>query len=171
MNTSIDKIVLWQLRHRLWIYSEKSTEILPKNMLLPSEALMPKKKRTRAQIRRDARCSDDVPSTDDENVVSDDSIQQDFNIETSSDESVWSMWRTHCAFWIRTWRSSSSYWETSDFSLGRFHACEIVGHAYRWCAMEPFLLWFRVFDLSLPETELRSALIFYTKSSVSDKLY
>ena len=88
---SIDKIALWQLWHRLWLYSEKSPRILPRNMLLPSEAIPPRKKRSKAQVRREARGSEDVPSTDDENVVSDGSMDQDFIIDTSSDESVWSM--------------------------------------------------------------------------------
>ena len=73
------------------IYSEKGAKILPGNMLFPPDALMPREKRIGSPDRRGSRRSGDAPSTEDGSDLPCDSMHQDFDIDTSSDESVWSM--------------------------------------------------------------------------------
>ena len=87
---SVDKIALWQLWHRRWMYSEVRPRAPPQNMLLPTNAVIPANLSAMGKRKRDARSSADLPSTDDEIVEDDDNMERHAPLDSSSDECSWS---------------------------------------------------------------------------------
>ena len=80
LEEGIQKLVIWQNWHRLWLYGSPSSVELPSSLLLPEFALVPRSFNVDPKSAHRARSSLDVPES-----CSEDSDTQCEDQESSSD--------------------------------------------------------------------------------------
>ena len=86
---AIEKLVLWQRWHRLWIYCIPSDRVLPPSLLVPTKAVLPKNFNIETVGNDGARSSVDVPDSESEseNDGDDENIEENSpDMQSSADE-------------------------------------------------------------------------------------